>query len=65
MSRNSYGFDYNDYERRCNKFIDSLTTLLGEPDTFNRLKEINNVEELRELLTEAVKVALPNPFSKT
>ena len=65
MSRTSYGFDYNDYEQRCNTFVDKLTTFLGQPENFNRLKEIKNSEGLRQLLTEAVKVAFPNPYNKT
>ena len=64
MSKNNYGFDYNDYERRRNKVIDSLTTFLGESETFDRLKAITNVEELKKLLTEAIEATFPNPFNK-
>ena len=65
MSRTNYGFDYDDYEQRCNTFVHRLTTFLEQPEHFNRLKEIKNSEGLRQLLAEAVKVAFPNPYNKT
>ena len=64
MSKTNYGFDYNDYERMCNRFTNKLTAFFQVSPNWEQLKSLDNPADLKELINKAVKTCFPNPYKK-
>lgn len=58
-------WQHDAYEKNCTKFLDRFVAFLELPENWNRLKKVENSDDLRQLLNEAFRVAFPNPYNKT